>query len=404
MVPTQVSDEETIARFPQLDLLLNGAKVQNLQLRHVLEKSIRSFLDGKGFTGVSTPILGADTGGAVAKPFETSANEFSSKALKLRIAQELELKKLVAANMGGVYEIGPCFRNEGIDHTHNPEFTTCEFYQPYKNLEDLIEMTQNLFHELQVSARNFQETLNLPVPAPQFSQALFPRIEFLPTLERLIRQKVPEFYFPSPLADTNPTCLSALTTLLPQLGIQTPSTPSIARMLDALSCRFLEPQCTQPTFITGYPALLSPLAKSYVCPDTGHVVAARAELFVGGVEVANMYEEENSPFEQAKKFLLQNKRNETASDGGMGGEKGSEASHGFSEADISSMSHTQICKKLSPGQRYYVKVLELGLPPTAGWGCGIERLVMLFGGAKRIADVLPFGTLRNVVAMGTEGR
>jgi lysyl-tRNA synthetase class 2 len=124
---------------------------------------------------------------------------------------------------------------------------------------------------------------------------------------------------------------------------------------------------------------MSPLAKSYLDPETGHLLSARAELFVNGTEYINMYEEENDPFAQTKKFLLQQ------SDGAV---------------DFDAP-HEALVQLLTPGQRYYVKVLEMGLPPTAGWGCGIERFTMLFGGAQRIGDVLPFGTLRNVVAMGT---
>jgi lysyl-tRNA synthetase class 2 len=129
---------------------------------------------------------------------------------------------------------------------------------------------------------------------------------------------------------------------------------------------------------------MSPLAKSFIDPDTGHLVSARAELFVNGVEYANMYEEENDPFAQTQKFLYQAQHLDDAGDEDVG------------ERPVDDQ------QELTPGQKYYVKVLEMGLPPTGGWGAGIERLVMLFGGAKRIGDVLPFGTVRGVVAMGTE--
>ena len=131
---------------------------------------------------------------------------------------------------------------------------------------------------------------------------------------------------------------------------------------------------------------MSPLAKSYTDPETGYLLSARAELFIHSTEYVNLYEEENNPFVQARNFLLQfaNGKQDVLKN----------------EFDID-LSHEEIKRRLTPGQQYYVRVLEMGLPPTGGWGCGIERLVMLFGGAKRISEVLPFGGLRSVVAMGT---
>jgi lysyl-tRNA synthetase class 2 len=215
----------------------------------------------------------------------------------------------------------------------------------------------------------------------------FKKMPFLPTLMDQINIVAPDFRLPQVL---NADSAAKIIPLFQKLELPLPTNPTVARLLDSLASRFIEPLCQEPTFITNHPAIMSPLAKSFLDPETGHLVSARAELFIRGTEYVNMYEEENDPFMQAQKFLLQ-------------AQKG-----GKEDLDLSIYGHDEVAqseaikKRLSPGQRYYVRVLEMGLPPTGGWGGGIDRLVMLFGGAKRINDVLPFGNLRNVVAMGTD--
>ncbi|QDS70690.1 hypothetical protein FKW77_001497 [Venturia effusa] len=376
-----VTDVGTMARFPQLDLVLNKKRRDLLRLRHVIESAIDDFLSRQDFTRVTTPILAADTGGAVARPFETQANEFPATPLRLRIAQELALKKLVAADLGPVFEIGPNFRNEGLDTTHNPEFTTCEFYLPFAGIDTLMGMTEHLFSSIQKACdKAIDERLSSIERFALYGKP-FKRLVFLPTLLDQIRLSVPEFRFPRVL---NQESMEELLALFPQLEISVPANPTVPRLLDSLSSHLLEPLCKEPTFITNYPAIMSPLSKSYLDPETGHIVAARAELFIHGTEYCNMYEEENDPFLQARKFFHQTH-----------GEAADRNVYGYPlEAE-------EIKRRLTPGQRYFVRVLEMGLPPTGGWGGGIERLVMLFGGAKRISDVLPFGNLRSVLAMGT---
>lgn len=367
-------------------MVLNRRRRDLLRLRHIIENEIGKYLDNLGFTKVTTPILGADTGGAIARPFATTSISYPSSQLKLRIAQELPLKKLVAAGLGRVYEIGPNFRNEGIDTTHNPEFTTCEFYRPYATLNDLMVMTEHMLvqiHQAILVRRTSNEPNLTSLPETPFLPILpFKRLHFIKTLAHAILPKAPSFRFPRSLTESSvPEFLDLFATL----NIAVPENPTLPRLLDALGSYFLEPMCTEPTFITHYPAIMSPLAKSFIDPDTGHLVSARAELFVKGIEYANMYEEENDPFAQAQKFLAQARY--------------------LDEPEPNSSDRGSLregLERLTPGQRYYIKVLEMGLPPTGGWGAGIERLVMLFGGAKRIGDVLPFGTLRGVVAMGTE--
>lgn len=323
---------------------------------------------------INTPILTAGASGATARPFSTVATELASTTLNLRIAPELWLKRLVLGGMGKVYEIGPAFRNEGVDNTHNPEFTMCEFYWPFQNLDQLMATTENMLHTLfeQLSSLNPAMTSHLPdsivhrseadrSPKPFFTKT-FPRLPFVPTLER-------EMGLPLPDLDS-PDATEQLQKLFTDKNLSRPANATIPSLLDALCAEYIEPLCGAPTFITEHPAALSPLAKSFRCPTTGHLVSARAELFIGRAEYANMYEEENSPFEQRKKFEAQLRYRKDGNSGDT------------MEVDES-----------------YLEALEWGLPPTGGWGLGFDRLVMLFTGRKRIGDVLPFGTLRNVVGL-----
>lgn len=212
----------------------------------------------------------------------------------------------------------------------------------------------------------------------------FRQLEFLPTLEKQIQEKYPSFEMP---ALSSSEAYNKLADVANKLGIQI-SKPTdeqlLPHILDTLSSHLIEPLCVEPTFITDYPAIMSPLAKSSLSPETSQRIARRAELFINGTEYANLYEEENDPYQQTKNFLQQASYNDATS----------------KAVDLDAP-YEDLFQQLSPSQKYYIRVLELGLPPTGGWGCGIDRLVMLFGGASRIGDVLPFGNLRNVVAMGT---
>ncbi|KAJ9646472.1 mitochondrial lysine-tRNA synthetase [Coniosporium tulheliwenetii] len=237
-IPETLTDPETRALHPHIDTLVNQKSRDIIALKHGVKRHIERFLENDGFVGVNTPLLEARAGGAIARPFETRATEFPNTPISLRIAPELYLKRLVVGKFDKVYEMGPAFRNEGIDATHNPEFTICEFYETFATLEDLIQKTETLFREL--------DSYRPRYPAPRH-----------------------------------------------------PNTP---RLLDALAARYIEPLCTQPTFITHHPEILSPLSKSFLDPSTNQHVAARVELFIHGREYVNAYEEENSPFEQRRKF------------------------------------------------------------------------------------------------------
>jgi lysyl-tRNA synthetase class 2 len=357
-------DPETRARKRHVDMLVDHTVAQTLKIRHIVEKSLTSFLDLESFTSVHTPILTSSAGGAIARPFETEATEFAGEKLALRIAPELWLKRLIVGGMERVYEFGPAFRNEGVDATHNPEFYTCEFYEAYATLEDLMTKTEKMLLHISEELKR-QNPVERDVEthfAPPLFKPPFKRVEFLPTLEQHLGQKLPDL--------SKDSAVDEIKSLFTTNNLSIPSNPTLPRLLDALAAHYLEPLSKQePIFITHHPASLSPLAKHFTCPRTSQLVSARAELFINGAELANMYEEENSPFEQRRKLL------EQAAMKGVDGES----------MDV---------------DEGYLEALEWGLPPTGGWGCGVDRLVMLFAGRERIGDVLAFGGLRNVVGTG----
>lgn len=199
------------------------------------------------------------------------------------------------------------------------------------------------------------------IEQPQIDFSLpFRRLDFIPEIESATRHKLPDL--------SSPNAESELVQFFLDCRISLPSSPTVPRLLEKLSSLYLEPQCVAPTFIIHHPECISPLSKSFTHPSTLQKVAARAELFVNTQEIINTYEEENSPVEQRRKFLEQLRYR--------------------GEGDSSHIEES------------YLQALEWGLPPTGGWGCGIDRLCMLMSGSTRIGDVLPFGTLRNTIALG----
>lgn len=252
----------------------------------------------------------------------------------------------------------------GLDVNHNPEFTTCEFYRAYADLESLIETTETLLSGLSAHSRErIAKKYQSLDPKVIDYKTPFRRLDFISGIESAINRKLP---------DLNTSAAEpGLMQIFQDCGTPLPDSPTLPRMLDKLSSTYLEPQCSAPTFIINYPECMSPLSKSFVHPDTQQRVAARAELFVDGQEIVNTYEEENSPIEQRRKFVEQLRLQ----------------SNGEEES-------------LDTINENYLQALEWGLPPTGGWGCGIDRLCMLMSGAPRIGDVLSFGSLRNVIGLG----
>ncbi|OCL12096.1 lysyl-tRNA synthetase-like protein [Glonium stellatum] len=366
-IPSTIDDPETLMRHPHVHQLINRQRGDILRLRSHIYQLLQTFFVQDGFIQVETPMFDAGAGGAIARPFETAATELSNTTLRLRIAPELYLKRLVIAGNEKVFELGRVFRNEGVDATHNPEFTICEFYEVGAHLEDLISKTERLLRQMAAMVQELKTTqlTSLSPPDIDFSSP-FQRLPFIPTIESAINRSLPDL--------SSPTAQTELLSLFSELNITPPTNPILSRLLDTLAELYIEPLCTVPTFITHHPEPLSPLSKSYLDPTTNQLVSARVELFIHGREYVNAYEEENSPFEQRRKF-----------------EQQLEYQQGKAEAGVSV-------------DESYIEALEWGMPPTGGWGCGVDRLVMLFSGCRRIADVLPFGTLRNIVAIAGNGR
>ncbi|CAO2658082.1 Nn.00g073420.m01.CDS01 [Neocucurbitaria sp. VM-36] len=359
-LPEKIDDAETLARRPHIHSLTSDEPSDILRLRALIYDYIRTYFIQSGFLEVETPFFDVNAGGAIARPFETIANELSDMSIRLRIAPELNLKRLIIGGQDRIFEIGRSFRNEGVDNTHNPEFSTCEFYEVGATLLSVIARTEQLLHGLHTAIESLRSNYFPSLAAPEgidFS-APFAQLPFIPTIEKASGRKLPDL--------SSLSAFEEVLEMFKDLGIAIPPNPTLPRLLDTLAEHYIEPLCHNPTFITHHPEALSPLSKSFIDPTTNQRVASRVELFINSREYVNAYEEENSPFEQRRKFMQQLEF------------------HPEGEGTI---------------DESYLEALEWGMPPTGGWGCGLDRLVMLFASKKRIADVLPFGTLRNVVSI-----
>ncbi|TPX55826.1 lysine---tRNA ligase [Powellomyces hirtus] len=366
-MPKELNDTRTRYQSRHLDLLTNVKSLRTFRQRAKIISSIRSYLDSNGFLEVETPILSTKQGGATAKPFTTTSNALSehNQHLFMRVAPELYLKQLVIGGMDRVYELGKQFRNEGIDSTHNPEFTTCEFYMAYADLGTVMNMTEEIIR-CAVKASGEHEELRVPHIIADKDGTLsdveidfgskFARIDVVEELEKHIG-KLPDL--------ESPTALSDLVEILKKSNIPFPSPMTTPRLLDKLISHLIEPTISHnPTFLLNHPLALSPLAKR-MSPDSPQT--SRFELFVANRELVNAYEELNDPIEQRTRFLAQAEQRST-----MGDEEAMVLDEGFCEA------------------------LEWGLPPTTGWGLGVDRLVMLLTGATRIREVITFPIMNNV--------
>lgn len=366
-LPAKVTDRQLINANRVMNYLVNDQLRQRILIKDTVTQSIRKFLIDDDFTEVNTPLIAGAGTGANAEPFQTSLKAVPDEKLLLRVAPELWLKKLVVGGFDKVFEIGPNFRNEGIDATHNPEFMTCEFYRSHTSLSELMKMTEGVFAAIYNGLSQKEQKLSiLKETLPELTslqQGDFAKYEFVPTLEQKTGSKLPE-----------ELTTESLVAYHRDAGIPLPPTKSPASLLDNLSSRILEAisleNRNQPIFIYNQPAVMSPLAKSALVDYDGrkYEVSMRFELFINGKEYVNSYEEENSPFSQAEKFRLQQ-----------------QAKAEYNDDEL-----------LIPDWNY-VKLMEYGLPPTGGWGCGIDRLSMVFSGTNRIEDVLTFGVLKDVV-------
>jgi lysyl-tRNA synthetase class 2 len=357
-------DVETRFRQRYVDLLVNPDTRDVFRVRTRAIQAIRAFLDARGFLEVETPTMQAIAGGAAARPFATHHNALDLD-LYLRIALELHLKRLVVGGLDRVYEIGRIFRNEGISTQHNPEFTMLEFYQAYADYADLMELTEQLFGEVGQGLRGsttlvYQgDTIELAPP--------WRRLRYLDAVARVLGVDPPF------LRDRDGVRRRA-SEVAGERGVDAGSwrwgaeTPVYQVWKDVFET-FVEPELVQPTFVLDFPTELSPLARQK--KDDPSLVD-RFELFIGRMEMANAYSELNDPMEQRRRFEAQ-----------LGArEAGDEEAHRLDED--------------------YVRALEYGLPPTAGEGIGIDRLVMLFADKASIREVILFPLLRPEAATETE--
>jgi lysyl-tRNA synthetase class 2 len=343
-----LTDQEQKYRMRYLDLITSEQSRFTFAVRSRIVQSIRSYMVQHGFLEVETPMMHPIPGGATARPFRTHHNTLDMD-LFLRIAPELYLKRLVVGGLERVFEINRNFRNEGISPRHNPEFTMMEFYEAYSEYRQLMDFTEGLLRQ---SAR---EALGCEVFEYQGRALDFARPFARLTIVEAIRQRHPGFSAEQ-LADA-----AWLRGRLRAMQIDCPSTAGLGALQLLLFEETTEADLWQPTFIIDYPAEVSPLARR---SDRNPEIAERFELFIAGREIANGFSELNDPEDQAARFLEQARAKEAGDEEAM-----------YYDAD-------------------YLRALEFGLPPTAGCGVGIDRLVMLLTDAANIRDVILFPQMR----------
>ncbi|NIP74431.1 MAG: lysine--tRNA ligase [Gammaproteobacteria bacterium] len=341
---------DTEARYRQryIDLIMNEVARETFKTRTRIINYARKYLNERGFIEVETPMMQAIPGGAAARPFVTHHNALDME-LYLRIAPELYLKRLVVGGFERVYEINRNFRNEGLSTRHNPEFTMLEFYEAYADYEDLMNLTEDLIRGI---AREVVGTTTIRYQGEEYDlQRPFERM----TVKESVLRFNPDIP-PEELDD-----LDAARRIAGRLGIELQGSYGLGKVQVEIFEKTVEHRLKDPTFITLYPAEVSPLARRN---DEDPSVTDRFELFVGRREIANGFSELNDAEDQAERFRKQVQAKEAGDE---------EAMH--FDAD-------------------YIRALEHGMPPTAGEGIGIDRLVMLFTDSPSIRDVLLFPHMR----------
>ena len=348
IVYDQFADKELRYRQRYVDLVVNPLVKDVFIKRSKIITSARKFLDEKGYLEVETPVLQPLYGGAAARPFVTHHNTLDID-LFLRIADELYLKRLIVGGFDGVYEISKDFRNEGMDKAHNPEFTMLELYVAYKDYEWMMNLVEELFESV--------------------CQSVFGTLEFTFEGKQIIfyrpwkRIKYVEAIKDKTGVDVISASENDLKSLAKNIGIEVSGLHSKAKLIDEIFSQEIEPELIQPTFVVDYPLSLSPLAKKHRSKEG---LVERFEGYVAGREICNAFSELNDPIDQRKRFEDQVKMREA----------GDEEAHQVDEDFIRSM--------------------EYGMPPMAGLGIGIDRLVMLLTNQSSIRDVIFFPQMKPV--------
>jgi len=343
-----LADQELRYRQRYVDLIVNEDVRETFRVRTAVVEGIRDYLRTRGYLEVETPMMQVIPGGATARPFTTYHNSLDME-LFLRIAPELYLKRLVVGGFERVFEINRNFRNEGLSTRHNPEFTMVEFYQAYADYKDLMDLTEDMLRTIAMDVLGktdveYQgETYDFGSP--------FARISVFDSILQ---------YNPDLTADDLNT-VEAATAVCKKLGVAVKPTYGLGKLQIEIFEETVEHRLKNPTFITEYPTEVSPLARR---SDDNPFVTDRFEFFVGGRELANGFSELNDPEDQAERFKKQVEEKDAGDD---------EAMH--FDAD-------------------YIAALEYGMPPTAGEGIGIDRLVMLFTDSPSIRDVILFPHMR----------
>ena len=337
-----LEDTETRYRQRELDLIANEEARDLFILRSKVISAVRRWLDEHGFYEVETPVLQPLYGGAMARPFTTHFNALD-RDFYLRIATELYLKRLLVGGLEKVYEIGKNFRNEGLSHKHNPEFTVLEWYEAYSDYDDVARHLEELVSSV---ARELGYDGDIDFTPPWKRVTLTAAIEEATGLDVLS------------LRDRDQLVAAAR-----DKGIELDPTETWPQLVDELLSKYVEPHITDPVFITDYPVELSPLAKTH---RTTPGLVERFECFAGGMEFANAFSELNDPDEQRLRFEDQKRQ--------------------LAEGD----------EEAQPYDEDFVRALEHGMPPAGGIGVGIDRLVMLLSGRTSIREVVLFPAMRNV--------
>jgi len=340
------SDKEQRYRNRHLDLIVNTDIRDTFIKRANIIKSIRNYLDDLGFLEVETPVLQPLYGGANARPFTTHHNSLDQK-LFLRIADELYLKRLIIGGIDRVYELSKDFRNEGMDRNHNPEFTMLEFYWAYADYEDNMDLVEAMIRDV---AKNIDAQkvnwggMTIDLAKPFKRKPIF----------ELLKEATGEDFSNISLEQLRKICIKH--------NIEVEDNANYGQMLDELMSTLVEPNLIQPTFVIDYPKEISPLAKKHRNGDPNLV--ERFELFIGTAEFANAFTELNDPIDQRDRFESQEKLEKAGDD------------------------------EAHPIDENFLQAIECGMPPTAGVGIGIDRLVMLLTENLSIKDVILFPAMR----------